>query len=178
MKRFASTRSESRASQPSPGRAQCSVGSIDEDGIRYGLTTHALIASTIRIAPAIVTIQSSAIRAAAREAEAVDRVAAAAPGSGRRAGRVGLDGRLHIPPSGRRCAFGGQYVANTGPIRFSRGTEPQTRESHDSSPVVAHHEVLALSGRCQTPVSPPAPRGPDVRLGDHLPVDAQAAVPL
>ena len=51
MKRFASTRSEKRASQPCPGRAQCSVGSIDEDGIRYGLTTHALIASTIAIAP-------------------------------------------------------------------------------------------------------------------------------
>ena len=38
--------------------AQCSVGSIDDDGIRYGLTTHALIASTIAIAPTIVTIQS------------------------------------------------------------------------------------------------------------------------
>ena len=34
MKRFASTRSEKRASQPLAGRAQCSVGSIDEDGIR------------------------------------------------------------------------------------------------------------------------------------------------
>src|SRR5580765_1079512 len=28
--------------------------------------------------------------------------------------------------------FGGQYVANTLPIRFLRGTEPQRRESHDS----------------------------------------------
>ena len=62
MKRLASTRSERRASQPWPGRAQCSVGSIDEDGIRYGFTTQALIASTIAIAPAIVTIQSIAIR--------------------------------------------------------------------------------------------------------------------
>src|SRR6476646_8213254 len=62
MKRFARTRSERRASHPSPGRAQCSVGSIDEDGIRYGFTTQALIASTIAIAPAIVTIQSIAIR--------------------------------------------------------------------------------------------------------------------
>ena len=59
MKRFASTRSENRASQPEPGRAQCSVGSIDDDGIRYGLTTHALIASTIAIAPMIVTAQST-----------------------------------------------------------------------------------------------------------------------
>src|SRR6476619_3919840 len=62
MKRLASTRSERRASQPWPGRAQCSVGSIEDDGIRYGLTTQALIASTIAIAPAIVTIQSIAIR--------------------------------------------------------------------------------------------------------------------
>src|SRR2546428_7780424 len=62
MKRLASTRSEKRASQPLPGRAQCSVGSIDEDGIRYGFTIQALIASTIAIAPAIVTIQSIVIR--------------------------------------------------------------------------------------------------------------------
>ena len=62
MKRFASTRSENRASQPGRGRAQWSVGSIDDDGIRYGLTTQALIASTIAIAPTIVTIQSTAMR--------------------------------------------------------------------------------------------------------------------
>src|SRR5919201_6054483 len=62
MNRFASTRSERRASQPTPGLAQCSVGSIDDDGIRYGFTTHALIASTIATAPAIVTIQSIAMR--------------------------------------------------------------------------------------------------------------------
>ena len=42
MKRFASTRSENRARQPGPGAAQCSRGSIDEVGIRYGLTTHGL----------------------------------------------------------------------------------------------------------------------------------------
>ncbi len=62
MKRFARTRSEKRDSQPAAGRAQCSVGSIDEDGIRYGLTTQALIASTIATAPTIVTIQSTAMR--------------------------------------------------------------------------------------------------------------------
>ncbi len=62
MNRFASTRSEKRASQPGAGRAQWSVDSIDDDGIRYGLTTHALIASTIATAPTIVTIQSTAIR--------------------------------------------------------------------------------------------------------------------
>ena len=58
MKRFASTRSEILASQPFPGRAQCSVGSIDDVGMRYGLTTQALIASTIAIAPPIVSSQS------------------------------------------------------------------------------------------------------------------------
>ena len=62
MNLFASTRSEKRDSQPEAFRAQWSVGSIEEDGIRYGLTTQALIASTIRIAPAIVTIQSMATR--------------------------------------------------------------------------------------------------------------------
>ena len=62
MNRFASTRSEKRASQPLPGLAQWSVGSIDDEGMRYGLTTHALIASTIAIAPTMVTTQSMAIR--------------------------------------------------------------------------------------------------------------------
>src|SRR5919109_1423106 len=49
MKRVARTRSENRASQPSDGHecAQCSVGYIDADGIRYGFTTHALIANTL-----------------------------------------------------------------------------------------------------------------------------------
>src|SRR6478735_5492173 len=61
--RHASTRSEKCASQPwSTPRAQCSVGSIELDGIRYGLITHCLIASTIRIAPTIVTSQSIVIR--------------------------------------------------------------------------------------------------------------------
>src|ERR671918_1258351 len=63
MKRFASTRSENLDSQPAAGRAQCSVGSIDEDGMRYGLATQALIASTIATAPTIVTTQSTMIRA-------------------------------------------------------------------------------------------------------------------
>src|SRR6266508_3206932 len=62
MKRFASTRSDVLASQPGAGRAQCSVGSIDEDGILYGFTTQALIARTIATAPAIVTTQSIATR--------------------------------------------------------------------------------------------------------------------
>jgi len=36
MNRFASTRSENLASQPAAGRAQWSVGSIDDDGITLG----------------------------------------------------------------------------------------------------------------------------------------------
>ena len=62
MNRLASTRSEKRASQPLPGRAQWSVGSIEDDGIRYGFTTQALIARTIAIAPTIVTSQSIVTR--------------------------------------------------------------------------------------------------------------------
>ena len=38
--------SSSSRGQPGCGSAQCSVCSIDEDGIRYGFTIHALIAST------------------------------------------------------------------------------------------------------------------------------------
>src|SRR5581483_1590485 len=62
MNLFASTRSEKRARQPLPGLAQWRVGSIDEDGIRYGFTTQALIASTIATAPMIVTAHAIAIR--------------------------------------------------------------------------------------------------------------------
>src|SRR5215204_3022120 len=60
MKRFASTRSEKREVQPRPEPAQWSVGSMDDDGILYGFTTHCLIASTIATAPTIVTTQSIA----------------------------------------------------------------------------------------------------------------------
>src|SRR5256885_755248 len=60
--RQASTRSLELPRQPTAGFAQFSVGSIDDDGMRYGLTTHSLSASTIRIAPAIVRIQSSVTR--------------------------------------------------------------------------------------------------------------------
>src|SRR5580765_4471982 len=51
MNLFASTRSET-----------CSVGSIEDDGMRYGLTTHALSATTTRTATTIVAIQSMASR--------------------------------------------------------------------------------------------------------------------
>ena len=67
---------EARRAAGAPGRAQCSVGSIDDDGIRYGFTTHALIASTIATAPTIVTIQSIATRhgRGSPRVEPVDRV--------------------------------------------------------------------------------------------------------
>src|SRR5919201_6606085 len=62
MNRFVSTRSEKRARQPTAGRAQCNVGSIEDEGIRYGFTTHALTASTSPTAAMIVTTQSRATR--------------------------------------------------------------------------------------------------------------------
>jgi hypothetical protein len=37
------------------------VGSIEEDGMRYGFTTHALIASTATTASAIVSAQSTTV---------------------------------------------------------------------------------------------------------------------
>jgi hypothetical protein len=43
---------------PGSGRAQCSVGSIEDDGIRYGLATSVLTKSTSASAKAIVTSQS------------------------------------------------------------------------------------------------------------------------
>src|SRR5918994_3725387 len=61
MKRFASTRSEKPAWQPGCGSAQCSVGSMDGDGMRYGFTTQALIASTAPTATTIVTVQSTTV---------------------------------------------------------------------------------------------------------------------
>src|SRR5947208_1667337 len=62
MNRFASTRSAEPPIHPGSGFAQWSVGSIDDDGMRYGLTIHALIARTMAIAPAMVTTQSTATR--------------------------------------------------------------------------------------------------------------------
>ena len=89
MKRFASTRSVAR------GTAQTGAGavggSIDEEGMRYGFTTHALIAKTIATAPTIVTTQSIAIRHG-RGRRWVRRstgflTTAFSPGSGRAASR-------------------------------------------------------------------------------------------
>src|SRR3954447_17258362 len=64
MKRLASTRSGRVPSQPGSGRAQWSVGSIDGEGIRYGLTIHPFTASTIATATKIVNPQSTMVRTA------------------------------------------------------------------------------------------------------------------
>src|SRR5919201_2552068 len=103
MNRFASTRSESRASQPGPP-AQWGVGSNDDDGIRYGLTTQALIASTIAIAPAIVRTQSIAIR----------------HGRGRRAVSRSI-GFLDFRPRG--ASVGGGRVTTSSPRCVAVGTD-------------------------------------------------------
>jgi hypothetical protein len=58
---FASTRSDVPASQAGSGTAQWSVGSIEDDGIRYGFTTQALMASTAATAIAIVSAQSTIV---------------------------------------------------------------------------------------------------------------------
>src|SRR5215468_7113248 len=98
MNRFASTRSEKRASQPAAGLAQWSVGSIDDDGIRYGLTTHSLIASTIAIAPTIVTTQSIVTRrcggrpSVSRSTGLRERRRGGGSGSGRGSGCAGGSG--------------------------------------------------------------------------------------
>src|SRR3954469_21237787 len=63
MKRFARMRSELSASQFGSGAAQWSVGSIDAEGIREGVTTHALTANTLNTATTIVTSQSTTVRA-------------------------------------------------------------------------------------------------------------------
>src|SRR5881398_1352568 len=62
MNRLARTRSENLARHPACGLPQWSVGSIDGDGMRYGLTTYALTSRTIATAATIVTTQSTAIR--------------------------------------------------------------------------------------------------------------------
>ena len=101
MKRFASTRSELLPSQYASGRAQCSVGSIDGDGIRYGLTTHALIASTIATAPAMVLVDAIARRlpgAIREESGAFESFSAQ------------LDGGLEYPHYTRPAEFRGWQV--------------------------------------------------------------------
>ena len=104
MKRLASTRSEKRASQPFAGCAQWSVGSIEDDGIRYGLTTHALIASTIAIAPTIVTTQSIVTRSpcgrprVSRSTGLCEKPRGGGSGSGSGC-RLGRDDRLALLPA-------------------------------------------------------------------------------
>ena len=118
---------------PGAGRAQWSVGSIEDDGIRYGLTTHALIASTIATAPTIVTIQSTAMRTRRGKppGDAIERVVelvlarprASAPtaaavghengGAGGGGGRYSLG---HPPLERRDCRPSSSGVSTGGPL--------------------------------------------------------------
>lgn len=96
MKRFARTLSSKRASQPTLGRAQWSVGSIEDDGILYGLTTYALTRRTIAMAAMIVTAQSTTTRT----------------GSGRR--RVSRSTGFREWWRGRSRSAGGSLVSGRG----------------------------------------------------------------
>src|SRR3954470_17105709 len=97
MKRFASTRSSKRARQPTAGRAQCSVGSIDDDGIRYGLTTNVLTTRTATTAPTIVSTHSAACRQR-REVVMFRRPALEVRGDARRVLVEGAPGGRVIEP--------------------------------------------------------------------------------
>src|SRR5581483_1014405 len=61
-RRLAMTRSSYEPSQSAAGFAQCSVGSIEADGMRYGFATSASKTSTSSPATAIVTAQSRSRR--------------------------------------------------------------------------------------------------------------------
>src|SRR5579872_3000558 len=60
--RLTSTRSLDDPRHHSPGLAQCSVGSIDDDGMRYGFAISASKTRTNAIATTIVTTQSASFR--------------------------------------------------------------------------------------------------------------------
>ena len=62
MKRFATTRSECDDMHPAAGRAQCSVGSMEDEGTRYGFATSTFTARTTAIAKAIESVQSRTLR--------------------------------------------------------------------------------------------------------------------
>src|SRR3954471_13193764 len=118
MKRFASTGAEKPAVHSDPGLAQWSVGSIEDDGIRYGLMIHALIARTIAMAPAIVTIQSMIVRQGwgipSRTSGFSPRRGGSGGGPGSRGGSAGSHGggsrRQEDGSSSRSGSGGGQWV--------------------------------------------------------------------
>ena len=164
MKRFASTRSEKRAEAAArPARAQWSVGSIEDDGIRYGLTTHALIASTIAIAPTIVTSQSmiDAPAGCGRHARhAVERDSSRARvrrrGSARAASRRSARGR---PRGARRapasrgtppgaCSAGTRARPRARPRRLSSSPEPSLQRAGQPprDRVEQHHRRQVAAG--------------------------------
>src|SRR4026209_2503481 len=61
-RRLAMTRSANRPSQNAPGLAQWRVGSIDPEGMRYGLATSAWNARTTAMATKMVASQSTMVR--------------------------------------------------------------------------------------------------------------------
>ena len=61
-RRSAITRSSNEAKQPGPGVAQCSVGSMDADGMRYGFATFASKIRMNKHAAIRVTTQSIVFR--------------------------------------------------------------------------------------------------------------------
>src|ERR671923_2264060 len=162
MNRFASTRSENRAVQPSPGRAQSSVGSIEAEGIRYGFTTHCLIASTIATAPTIVIAQSTATRHGLGSL------------SVRRSTGFLIPGRLAEADSPRREVdredLPDQVAARQG--------APHPRVARLCA-VVAHDEVAVVRNLQRRPRVDVAPVRLHIRLVPPLGVDVdEAAAPL
>jgi hypothetical protein len=123
MKRLAITRSEWSARQPSAGRAQWSVGSIEAVGTRYGFATSTFTARTTTTAMTIESVQSSTLR----------------HGSGTRLVRrsrgfftsAHLSGRPEwLSPVGRSV----QFVGVLDPVRGSvRHVEPTPREREPAS---------------------------------------------
>jgi hypothetical protein len=61
-KRIASTRSDVSAMQPAPGRAQWSVGSIEDAGIRYCFVTSARMTTVSTTSPLAENAATMAIR--------------------------------------------------------------------------------------------------------------------
>src|SRR4051795_11191578 len=154
MKRFASTRSEKRAVHSDPGLAQWSVGSIEDDGIRYGLTIHALIARTIAMAPAIVTIQSMIVRQGwgipSRTSGFSPRRGGSGGGPGARGGSLGSHGGGSrgpggggAPPPPRRGA------ARPAPTAAARGAR-RTGRPPAPAPAAASGSAAPRSARVAT----------------------------
>src|SRR6187551_2246893 len=133
MNLLARTRSENRASQPDAGLAQWSVGSIDDDGMRYGLTTYAFTRSTIATAPTIVITQSTTTRIGSGR----PRVSRSTGFRECRCGRAAADGA------------GGPPASSSGPSSGSAGVvgQPGCGWSPSASGNAAGRGTIGSSGR-------------------------------